>query len=70
MFTFQRQGEEDRSGGEVHLPDGPPHPQHQGCPFNTGNFWIFILIQFVAFHNLTPTLSADHHPTEAGRKKF
>ena len=27
-------------------------------------------LQFVAFHNLTPTLSADHHPTEAGRKKF
>ena len=34
--TFQRQGEEDGSGGEVHLLDGPPHPQHQGRPLNTG----------------------------------
>ena len=36
VSTFQRQGEEDRSSGKVHLPDGPPHPQHQGRPLNTG----------------------------------
>ena len=35
--NFQRQGEEDRSGGKMHLPDGPPHPQHQGCPIYTGH---------------------------------
>ena len=87
----------------MHLPDGPPHPQHQGCPFNTGEGIFGIVVchlesslfifnrptptpigypkntqlysrcnfsRLIFTTYLIPTLPPDHHPTEAGRKKF